>query len=51
MMSILVLKKERNKSHLVVVNELEIVFMGFRSLLIVEKRVLGLLEPDWMTDE
>jgi len=49
MLSILVLKKERNKSHLEVVKDLEIVSMGFRSLLIVEKRVL--VEPDWMTDE
>ena len=39
------LKKDRNNLHLLVV-EVEMVSMGLRSLLMVEKSVLGLLEPD-----
>jgi len=37
--------------HLVVVKEFEMVSMGLRSLLTVEKSVLGLLEPEWMMEE
>ena len=33
------------------VKEVEMVSMGLRSLLMVEKSVLGLLEPDWMIEE
>ena len=44
------LKKDRNNLHLLVV-EVEMVSMGLRSLLMVEKSVLGLLEPDWMMEE
>ena len=48
---ILSLKKDRNELHLLVVKEVEMVSMGLRSLLMVEKSVLGLLEPDWMMEE
>ena len=41
--SILVWKNDINELHLLVVNELEMVSMGLRSLLIVENSVLGLL--------
>ena len=48
---ILSLKKDRNELHLLVVKEVEMVSMSLRSLLMVEKSVLGLLEPDWMMEE
>ena len=47
---ILSLKKDRNELHLLVVKEVEMVSMSLRSLLMVEKSVLGLLEPDWMME-
>lgn len=50
-MSILDWKNDRKELHLLVVKELEMVSMGLRSLLMVEKRVLGLLEPVWMMRE
>ena len=51
MSSILDWKNARNVSHLVVVNEVVVVSMGLRSLVMVEKRVLGLLLPDCMMEE
>ena len=48
MVSIFVWKNERKELHLSVVNELEILSLGLRSLLTVEKRALGLVEPECM---
>ena len=45
--SILLRRNERNDSHFEVVKELEMLSMSFRSLLIVEKRVFGILLPDY----
>ena len=45
------MNKDRNELHLLVVKEVEMVSMGLRSLSMVEKSVLGLLEPDWMMEE
>ena len=49
--SILLWRNERKDSHFEVVKELEILSMGLRSLLIVEKRDFGLLLPDCITEE
>ena len=49
--SILPWRNERKDSHFEVVKELEILSMGLRSLLIVEKRDFGLLLPDCITEE
>ena len=51
MVSILDWKNDKNDSHLLVVNEVVVVSMGFRSVFIVEKSVLGFLLPDCMTEE
>ncbi len=48
-MSILLWRNERNYSRLLTVKELEMVSMGLRSLLTVEKSVFGLLLPECMT--
>lgn len=50
-MSILDWKKNWKLLHLVMVNDEEVLSFGFRSVLIVEKRDLGLLEPEWMSCE
>ena len=51
MVSILDWKNDRNDSHLAVVNVVVVVSMGFSSLSIVAKSVLGLLLPDCMMEE
>ena len=51
MVSIFDWKNVRKVSHLLVVNEVVMVSMGLRSLLTVEKSDLGLLLPDWITEE
>ena len=49
--SILFWRNERKDSLFEVVKDLEILSMGLRSLLIVEKRDFGLLLPDCITEE
>ena len=51
MLSILVWKKDKSDSHLVVVNVVVVESMGLRSLDMVEKSALGLLLPDCMMEE
>lgn len=48
MVFILVWKCERKELHLLSVKVVDELSAGWRSLLIVEKRVLGLLEPECM---
>ena len=48
MVSIFVWKNERKELHLSVVNELEVLSLGLRSLFTVENRALGLVEPECM---
>ena len=48
---ILSLKKDRKLSHFSTEKECEMVSIGLRSVLMVLKRVLGLLVPDWMIPE
>ena len=46
---IFVWKSERKELHLLVVKELEVTSVGLRSLFMVEKRVFGLVGPEWMS--
>ena len=48
MVSILDWKNERKLLQESTVNEFEMVLIGFKSLLTVEKRAFWLLEPVWM---
>ena len=51
MSSILFWKNDRKELHVLVVKELLVVSMGLSSLLMVEKSVFGLLEPERMMVE
>lgn len=51
MVSIFIWKIERKELHFLTVKELEVLSLGLRSLFIVEKRALGLLEPECMRCE
>ena len=48
MVLIFVWKNERKELHLTVVNELEVLSLGLRSVFIVENRALGLVELECM---